>query len=69
MVQFIFLLFGGAIATTSVLGLALLSYITAIGSTSLGFIASCAPSLPEEESPSPQDPSPSPSPTPTPRQS
>jgi|GEM_PF-5526738 hypothetical protein len=69
--QFIFLLFGGAIATTSVLGLAVLSWIAEVSSTSMGYIASCAPSQPEESEKdrSSQEPSPTPSPSPSPSQS
>ncbi|WP_143467481.1 hypothetical protein [Leptolyngbya ohadii] len=66
--QFIFLLFGGAIATTSVLGLAVLSWMAEVSSSSLGYIASCAPSQPEESKKegSSQESSPSPAPSPSP---
>lgn len=67
--RLIFLLFGGAIATTSVLGLAVLSYIAQASSASLEFIASCAPSEPDSGRSTSQEPSPTPSPSPTPRQS
>ncbi|MDX2211999.1 MAG: hypothetical protein SFY66_01800 [Oculatellaceae cyanobacterium bins.114] len=66
--RLIFLLLGGAIATTSVVGVALLSWIAQTSSSSLEFLASCAPSLPEGDRPT-QDPSPTPSPSPSPRQS
>ncbi|MBD2464874.1 hypothetical protein H6G89_28120 [Oscillatoria sp. FACHB-1407] len=62
----ILLLFGGAIATTSVVGLAVLSFIAQASSDTLEFIASCAPSAPDSGRSSSQEPSPTPSPSPSP---
>jgi hypothetical protein len=53
--RFGLLLVGGAIAVVGVVGLTLLSAVAQGSSTSLGFVASCAPSTSEEEDSSSED--------------